>query len=135
MSSIARVIFLVDCTLLMRLRRMRSWPPGIARSALALDFFLGQRDVTVDEALAGRTLMLGRRLGAVGRRGLELRGEGFEPRLEGVEVGEVARLGDAVEQIAMTGAEPFDQFVFEPANVVDRDRIEVAVGAGVDRHD
>ena len=47
----------------------------------------------------------------------------------------ISRHDSALAKIAMTGAEPFDQFVFEPANVVDRDRIEVAVGAGVDRHD
>ena len=32
MSSIALVIFLVDCTLRMRRRRMRSWPPAMGQS-------------------------------------------------------------------------------------------------------
>ena len=32
MSSIALVIFLVDCTLRIRRRRMRSWPPAMDQS-------------------------------------------------------------------------------------------------------
>ena len=32
MSSIALVIFLVDCTLRIRRRRMRSWPPAMGQS-------------------------------------------------------------------------------------------------------
>src|SRR6185503_5965006 len=93
MSSIALVIFLVDCTDLMRRRRTRSAPPATSSRlrclsvALALEHRVGG-DHSGDGGLDDGA-------GAVGGR--ELVGEALEGGLEGVEVGDVAGRLDAVE--------------------------------------
>src|SRR2546425_11073416 len=80
-SSMARVIFFVDCTDRMRRRRMRSWPPAMARLLLRLEGF-------------GRCLGTGRR--RVGRSDVGL-GNG---RLGAVETG--GELADRVgERLAL----------------------------------
>src|SRR6478609_1148647 len=53
MSSIARVIFFVDCTVRIRRRRIRSWPPAIPRLRL-----LARRAGSAG-GLAGQELLLG----------------------------------------------------------------------------
>ena len=116
MSSIARVIFLVDWTERIRRRRIRSWPPAIATPRRG-----------------------GRPLGDCGRAatpsgwraGLEARSAPRAMALDGVV---------PVTRDAPSSRSPWrvrnvlEQLGLEAAHVGDGDVVEVAAGAGVDRH-
>src|SRR6266511_1807472 len=125
MSSIARVIFLVDCTLRMRLRRIRSWPP--ATSALL------RRQRLVGLGLADGLALerLDRRLGAA--RGLEHRLEVVDRLLEHRLVRELAAVADRSQHVGVAGAEVVVQPALESLDILDGQVVERARGAHEDR--
>src|SRR3546814_3922567 len=67
--------------------------------------------------------------------GLELVGEALDGGLEGRDVLDVTGAHDAVEHVAVASTEPFEELGLEAGHVFDGDRVEVAVGGGVQRHD
>src|SRR6185503_6495817 len=64
-------------------------------------------------------------------------GEAFDCALQlaGEIVGEIAAVTNAVEDLDVLAAQQRQQAVFEGANLVERERIEIAVGAGPDHAD
>src|SRR4029078_13109511 len=105
-SSMARVIFLVAWTLLMRRRRMRSWPPATA-ALLRLEGLV--RGGVVDP--------LGTGLGRVGVVLALARLEGLlelgDGAVEGVAGGQVLGRADVLEQVAVAGPGGLEELVFE----------------------
>src|SRR3954466_2979862 len=67
----------------------------------------------------------------------EALGETFDHRLQlgGTVVGEIAAVADRVEDLDVLAAQQRQQTVLERAHLVDRQRIEIAVGAGPDHAD
>src|SRR3546814_2523717 len=123
MSSMARVIFLVDCTDLMRRRRTRSLPPATSdRLVVPVDLLFredGLRPATGESTLrVGLGLGVGL-VGASAARGLELVGEALDGGLEGRDVLDVTGAHDAVEHVAVASTEPFEELGLEAGHVFD----------------
>src|SRR3546814_12977360 len=103
MSSMARVIFLVDCTDLMRRRRTRSLPPATSdRLVVPVDLLF--REDGLCPATGESTLRVGLGLGvgpvgASAARGLELGGEALDGGLEGRDLLDVPGAHVAAEHV------------------------------------
>src|SRR5437588_3325189 len=146
MSSIAFVIFFVDCTDLIRRRYSRSWAP--IRSALPR--FRGRRlglGLVLLRPVRGDSLLaLGARLHRVDLLVLHQRltGGGVEGLLEVADgllegldrlVRELAARGDRVVDALVPVLDVVEELALEPAYVGDRDVVELARRAGPDRDD
>src|SRR5919197_357561 len=111
MSSMARVIFLVDCTLRMRRRRIRSWPPAM------VELLRSQRLVGLGLADGFALERFDRGLGR-GRR-LEHCLEVLDRLLELRLLRELPGVADRGEQVGVTGPEEVVELGFEAPDVLD----------------
>src|SRR4051794_4968328 len=139
MSSIALVIFFVDCTDLIRRRYSRSWAPmRSARRLLALRLAPPVRLDRLLAYLAGvhrlDRLVLDQGLAGRGVEGLLEVADGLLERLHGV-VGELTGVVDRVVDPAVPVLDVVEELPLEAADVLHRYVVELAGGAGPDRHD
>src|SRR5437868_5740015 len=143
-SSIARVIFFVACTDLIRRRRMRSWPPAISMRSLAAGRDTPPADTLRSFGFQG----LSARCGAYGigcaraarRAGSCVLVAPVEARLEigdrRDDLGFRQRTGrpDRVQDVVVTRPYEVQQLGLEATDVGRRDVVEVAVRAREDRY-
>src|SRR2546421_4683273 len=133
-SSMARVVFIVDWMLRIRRLRMRSWLPATglaARRLLGLGAPVARgarRSVAAARPLA--TLVGDLHTGARIEAGLEV-GDGL---VEGLLVGQRALLPDLLQHARLVAAQEGDELLLEPPDGWHRNVVEGAVGAGVDGH-
>src|SRR5258706_8736538 len=111
-SSIARVIFFVDCTDRMRRRRMRSWPPAMLRLLLRLEG-LGRRLRTGGDRVARRDVCLG----AGHRGGLEPADELLDRDLQRVALGQRALVANRRHEIGLARAHVVEELGLESLDV------------------
>src|SRR3546814_14641881 len=111
MSSMARVIFLVDCTDLMRRRRTRSLPPATSdRLVVPVDPLF--REDGLRPATGERTLRVGLGLGvglvgASAARRLELVADALDGGLDGRDVGDVTGAPYPITHVALASPDSF----------------------------
>src|SRR4051812_31570098 len=142
MSSMARVIFFVDCTERIRRRYSRSFAP-IELSLLALLGPVLALGATVGgDGLLTLLTLLHRLRGMVDlaergpRRRLELLLEvldGLFQRLDGVP-GELAGVDDPLVDALVRVADVLEEVTLELADVLHRHVVDLTAGAGPDRH-
>src|SRR4051794_29567751 len=139
MSSIARVIFFVDCTDLIRRRYSRSWAPtwsallvrvGLRVLAVRLD-----RLLTLFVGLHGVDLLvLHERLARGGVEGLLEVGDRRLERLDGV-VGELTARDDRLVDALVPVLDVVEELLLEAPDVLDRHLVDLPGRAGPDRDD
>src|SRR5207248_893056 len=131
MSSMARVIFLVDWTLLIRRRRTRSWPLAISRAPLLARLRAGRLGLGAGLGAFLEVFLFALLLGLLG--GLEALLEGVDRLGELVLVRQFLLVLDLIQQVAVATAELFEELRFEAAHVSGGDVVDEAAGTGEDR--